>query len=197
MSDYFFHNLTFLEEALSSIHVAEFERMISEADGALKRGNKIVVSGLGKNVPICDKFVGTMVSLGMDASFLHTNSALHGDLGIVKDGDFVLLLSKSGSTQESIALAEELQKRTVCLWLMTFQEKGLLCGQIKNKILIHLAHEGDLWNIVPNNSSVLNLIVLQTLAMELAKKRDIPREVFQKNHPGGAIGEKLKRWNLE
>ena len=55
-------------------------------DGQIRVGHKIIVSGLGKNVPICEKFVGSMISMGLDAYFLHTNSAIHGDMGLVKAG---------------------------------------------------------------------------------------------------------------
>jgi D-arabinose 5-phosphate isomerase GutQ len=64
---------------------------------------------------------------------------------------------------------------------------------MENKLIIHLEHEGDLWNIVPNNSTTLNLIVLQKVAMELSKRLGLELEKdFKPNHPGGAIGETLK-----
>ena len=53
-------------------------------------------------------------------------------------------------------------------------------------------HEGDLWNIVPNNSTTMNLIVLQGLAMMVANKMGLQLEDFKRNHPGGAIGERLR-----
>lgn len=91
----------------------------------MREGRRIIVSGLGKNVPICEKFVGSMVSMGLDAGFLHTNSAVHGDMGIVRAGDLVIILSKSGETEESVYLTRLLQRREgVRLSLLTFAEQS-------------------------------------------------------------------------
>ncbi len=169
------------------------ENLISDCENALKAGHKIIVSGLGKNVPICEKFVGTMISMGLDANFLHTNSAVHGDMGMVKSGDLVIILTKSGSTQESIYLANHLLNRGCVLWLLTFRENSPLTTLIKNHLVVHLDHEGDLWNVLPNNSTTINLIILQTLAIEVARRMKISLEHdFKPNHPGGAIGISLQ-----
>ena len=190
---YFEGTMNQLEGALKQVSMSEMERLITDCENALKNGHKIIASGLGKNVPICEKFEGMMLSLGMEAQFLHTNSAVHGDMGMVKPGDLVIILTKSGSTEESVYLVNLLQKREgVKLWLLTCREESVLAGMMENKLVIPLAHEGDLWNIVPNNSSTLNLIVLQTLAMQLAKRMGITLDQFKVNHPGGAIGAKLR-----
>ena len=192
MLSYFEKQLQEIDSSIHSIDEHEFVRLVKEASETLKAGHKVVVTGLGKNVPICEKFVGSMVSLGLDACFLHTNSAVHGDMGIVKDGDLVLLLTKSGETQESVYLAKLLQERNVNLWLLSFEEKSSLAEMIPNHIILKLSHEGDLWNIMPNNSTTLNLIVLQGLAMQVAKEQGLTVEDFRRNHPGGHIGQVLK-----
>lgn len=181
-----------LDEAAQKISMSAMETLISDCENTLKSGHKVIASGLGKNVPICEKFEGTMISLGMDAQFLHTNSAVHGDLGMVRPGDLVIILSKSGSTAESVYLVDLLQKRQgVKLWLMSCSEHSVLADSMENRLIVPLEHEGDPWNIVPNNSTTLFLIVLQTLAMQLVKRMDIRLDDFKPNHPGGAIGAKL------
>ena len=170
--------------------------MVDEAAETIDAGHKIIVSGLGKNVPICEKFVGSMLSLGMDAFFLHTNSAIHGDMGAAKDGDMVIILTKSGETQESIYLARLLKERNVNLWLLTFERESTLTREISNCIILDLKHEGDMWNIMPNNSTTVNLMVLQGLAMLIANKRELGIEDFKRNHPGGKIGQILVEKNL-
>lgn len=192
MKRYFEKQLKEIEHSIQSLDNEMFTKMVMEAVDTLQAGHKVVVSGLGKNVPICEKFVGTMVSMGLDACFLHTNSAIHGDIGIVKDGDMVILLTKSGETSESIYLTNLLKKRNVNLWLMTFQKESTLVREISNSIVIDLIHEGDLWNIMPNNSTTMNLIVLQGLAMMIANEMKLDVETFRRNHPGGWIGEQLK-----
>lgn len=190
---YFTEDAFVIEKALKSISLDEMDALVDACEATLKNGHKIIASGLGKNVPICDKFVGTMLSLGLDANFLHTNTAVHGDLGMVKPGDLVIVLTKSGATTESVYLVDLLKKREgVTLWLLSFKKKSVLADSMENKLLIELDHEGDLWNIVPNHSTTLNLIVLQKIAIELSKRMNLDLERnFKPNHPGGAIGATL------
>lgn len=192
MIRYFERQLKEIDHSLHSLDSRVFQRLVNESTVSLNAGHKIVVSGLGKNVPICEKFVGSMVSMGLDASFLHTNSAVHGDMGLVKEGDLVILLTKSGETSESIYLARLLKKRRINLWLLTFVQESTLTREISNCIVMDLMHEGDLWNIMPNNSTTMNLILLQGLAMMIAKEMRIDIQQFKRNHPGGHIGEVLE-----
>ena len=187
---YYKNDFYIIENALRTIDKEKFEQLISECEKILQSGHKVIASGLGKNVPICDKFVGTMLSLGLNANFLHTNTAVHGDMGMIHSGDLVIILTKSGSTSESVYLVNLLKKREgVNLWLLSFKEHSILADSIENKLILHLEHEGDLWNIVPNNSTTLNLIVLQKIAIELSKRMHLSLEKdFKPNHPGGAIG---------
>lgn len=192
MISYFEKQLAEIDYSLHSLDSQAFTGMVDEAVAVLKAGRKIVVSGLGKNVPICEKFVGTMISMGLDAYFLHTNSAIHGDMGLVKEGDMVILLTKSGETAESIYLARLLKERQANLWLLTFEKESTLTREIPNCIVLELKHEGDLWNVMPNNSTTMNLIVLQGLAMQIAGSMKIDIYQFKRNHPGGHIGEVLE-----
>lgn len=191
MIHYFEKQLAEYQHSIRSMNEREFTRWVNEAVDTLRAGHKIIVSGLGKNVPICEKFVGTMVSMGLDASFLHTNSAVHGDMGIVKKGDMAVLLTKSGETAESVYLSRLLKNREINLWLLTFSGESTMAEEIPNKIVLELQNEGDLWNIMPNNSTTLNLIVLQGLAMMIAGKMGLDIEQFKRNHPGGYIGQLL------
>jgi len=189
--EHFEKTLSIISDAVRSIRKNEFYKLKKDCIQTLDNGNKIIASGLGKNVPICEKFVGTLTSLGMPAAFMHTNSAVHGDLGMVRDGDLVIVLTKSGETVESVHLVRLLKERDCKIWLLSFNRKSTLYREVKNRLIINLAHEGDQWNILPNNSTVLNLIVLQELAMRIAEERAISIEALRMNHPGGNIGTLL------
>lgn len=188
---YFNDVMRILNDSVESLDATQFRKLVNQCKETLAGGNQIIVTGLGKNVPICDKFVGTMLSLGLRASFLHTNSAVHGDLGIVHSGDLVIVLTKSGETKESIYLVEKLKERKVELWLLTFSKESTLTNRIDNCIVLELEHEGDKWNIMPNNSTTMNLIVLQGIAMHLAEEMEVGLDDFKRNHPGGHIGKEL------
>ncbi len=193
MKRYFKSMTDAIQRSVESMDITVFAQLLSECEQVLKSGNKVVVSGLGKNVPVCDKFVGTMNSLGLEACFMNTNTAVHGDLGMVKPGDLVIILTKSGETVESVYLTELLKQRGADLWLLSFNRDSTLTREIPKHLILDLDHEGDMWNIVPNNSTTVNLIVLQGLALNLAERMGVTLEQFKMNHPGGAIGEKLRK----
>ena len=196
MVKYFEDILTVVGESIRSIDEIEFDALVSSCCECIKEGGKIIATGLGKNVPICEKFVGTMNSLGLDARFLHTNTAVHGDLGMVKDKDIVLMLSKGGRTQESVKLADYLIDRGTRIWLLGFYCDSDLAKKLDNKLIMKLSNEGDMWDIVPNNSTTVYLMVLQGIALQIAERMGITIEEFKKNHPGGGIGAKLRGENV-
>lgn len=191
MNQYFKQVSKDIFDSLDSMRDEEFGAMLADAVKTLESGHKIIVSGLGKNVPVCEKFVGTMLSMGQRASYMNTNSATHGDLGMVETGDMVIILTKSGETTESIYLHSLLCQRDCIRWLLTFQRDSTLGKNVDHVLALELRDEGDPWNIAPNNSTAVNLIVLQGLAMEIVKQRGLTLEEFQRNHPGGHIGEVL------
>jgi len=192
MTMYFERLLHSVSSSIKSIDDAVFEKLLSCVVETEQRGNKVVVTGLGKNVPICEKFVGTMLSLGFNAGFMHSNTAVHGDLGMVRDGDVVIMLTKSGSTTESVYLYDLIENRNITTWLLTFNADALLAQRVPNVFSMQLDHEGDPWDIMPNNSTTIYLIVLQAIAICAAQRMGITLTQFAVNHPGGAIGDKLR-----
>lgn len=191
MIKYYEDVLNVIEDSLESIPTDIYEQIITECVDTLNNGGKIIASGLGKNVPICEKFVGTLNSLGIDARFLHTNTAVHGDLGMVNKNDIVFLLTKGGNTTETVVLGEHLKNRGANTWLMSFYGDGKAGRVVDKKLIMHLINEGDEWDIVPNNSTTVYLIVLQGIALEIGKRLGIKLEEFRINHPGGGIGARL------
>ena len=196
MISYYKEVLEVIKNSVESVSDKEYEQLLSECVETLKGDGKIIASGLGKNVPICEKFVGTLNSLGIDARFLHTNSAIHGDLGIVNQKDIVLLLSKGGSTYETVALAKYLKERKANTWLLSFEKKCKVAEVVDKQLTMQLKHEGDEWNILPNNSTTVYLIILQGVAIEIGKRMGVTLDDFKSNHPGGGIGAKLSGKNL-
>lgn len=189
-----------LSKQISSIIKAErfldyssANKLVEDCLRTIKSGGKIIATALGKNVPICEKFIGTLNSIGISSSFLHTNTAVHGDLGIIKNNDLILILSKSGNTEESVYLLEHLMKRKANIWLLTCNKNSQLYKKISHNIVLEIGDEGDPWNIIPNNSSLAFLFFLQALSMHLIDKLKISIQEFRQNHPGGAIGKILNK----
>ena len=196
MIDYYKRVLKVLTDSMESIPTEIYQQLINECVSTLNKGGKIIASGLGKNVPICEKFVGTLNSFGLDARFLHTNTAVHGDLGMVGKDDIVFLLSKGGNTYETVALAEYLKQRGTNTWLLTFYDDCKTAEVIDKLLVLNLLEEGDEWDIVPNNSTTVYLILLQGIALELSKRLGVTLDDFKVNHPGGGIGARLSGKDL-
>jgi len=192
MNAYFEEMFRVLEDSVASMDEAAYEELLQQCEETIRQGGKVIASGLGKNVPICEKFVGTLNSLGIDARFLHTNTAVHGDLGMVGDKDLVILLSKGGNTIETVQLAQYLKTRRTPTWLLTFSYTAKSAEYVDNQLILSLENEGDDWDIVPNNSTTVNLMILQGIAIELGRRLGITLEDFKKNHPGGGIGARLR-----
>lgn len=192
MTAYFDDKINTIKKSLDSINESDFNELLDDCYETIKNGGKLVFSGLGKNVPICEKIVGTLNSLGIQANFLHTNTAMHGDLGMIQEKDLVLVLSKSGNTAESLLLANYLVDRGDKAWAITFNSNCKLSKILAKSLTLELESEGDNWNIVPNNSSSVYLILLQGVSLQLADKLGVTLKDFKKNHPGGAIGDVLK-----
>lgn len=94
--------------------------------------------------------------------------------------------------RQALSLIPDRQPFMLNLWLLTFVKDSTLANEIQNRIILDLKHEGDLWNIMPNNSTTMNLIVLQGLVMVTAKRLGLDIGDFKRNHPGGHIGVMLQ-----
>ena len=194
--EYFRQNISIIENALRSVKKSKLESLLDKCISALNADKKIIVTGLGKNIPVCQKFVSTMISMGLNACFLDASSALHGDIGMLRQGDLVIILTKSSSTEEIVNLVQALKNRTVSYWIITNNKNGTVAQNNENILLVDLEHEGDMWNIIPNNSTTVNLIILQTIAIRISEILKLSlKNDFKPNHPGGAIGTELYNEN--
>jgi D-arabinose 5-phosphate isomerase GutQ len=110
----------------------------------------------------------------------------------VPPNDIALILSKSGDTIESIILAEHLLVRGAETWYVRFNKKGKLSSMLERGIVLRLKEEGDPWNIVPNNSTTVYLMLLQGLAIQIADSMNIQLHDFKINHPGGRYRGKIE-----
>ena len=185
-------DIEIISHSLASVDTELFEALTSKLCRVLQAGHKAVLTGVGKNYPICVKVADTMKSMGMQAYALHAYEALHGSMGMITSGDMLIILSKSGETQELVQLVRALETENVETFLICFSRNCSLAHMVNEKIIMRLEHEGDLWNILPNNSTAAVLILLQKLAVEAARYFDLERrDDWLKNHPGGEIGKQF------
>lgn len=168
-----------------------FPRGIELMQAAIEQGGKIVVTGVGKNLPIGQKIVATLTSTGSPAVLLHPNDALHGDLGIISAGDVVLALSYSGESDELRDLLPAIKRRETPIVALTCSRENFLARCADCVILVAVDREACPFNMAPTASTTATLAMGDALAMVLLESRGFKKEDYAKLHPGGAIGRTL------
>lgn len=170
---------------------AEFGRAVGLLLAAINAGRKIVVTGVGKNLPVGEKIAATLTSTGSPAVVLHANDAFHGDLGIISNGDVVLALSYSGASEELVNLIPAIRRKQVKIVAITGMAESSLAKLSDEVIPIRVEREACPFNLAPTTSTTVTLAVGDALAMVLLEARGFKREDYAKLHPGGAIGRTL------
>ena len=154
---------------------------------------RVVVTGLGKSGLVGRKIAATFASTGTPALFLHTGEALHGDLGMLTAGDVMLAISTSGETAELIELLETVKRLGVPLLALTANPKSTL-AQASNIVLdIAVREEACSLNLAPTASTAAAMAMGDALAIALLEARGFKAEDFAALHPGGRLGNKLRR----
>lgn len=169
----------------------EFDRAVDKVLATLAAGKKIVVTGVGKNIPIGQKIAATLTSTGSPAVFLHPSDAMHGELGIVEAGDLLLALSYSGESEELLNLLPAIRRNNVSIIAMCANRDNALARVSDEVILIAVDAEACPFNMAPTTSTTVTLAVGDALAMVLLEARGFTRDDYAKLHPGGAIGRTL------
>ncbi len=157
----------------------------------LDNRGKIVVIGVGKSGNIGHKIAATLNSTGATAVVLNSQNALHGDLGLLSDGDSVLLLSYSGETNELLDLIPFIKRFDVRLIALTGQPSSSLSKLSDITLDTSVEREACPLNLAPTSSSTAMLVMGDALAMVLLEARGFTEEDFARYHPGGSLGRAL------
>jgi len=152
---------------------------------------KIIVCGVGKSGHVGRKIAATLNSTGSRSVFLHPCEALHGDLGVYEDGDPVLLLSKSGSSEEILRLLPFFKKNRSPLIAILGNRHNPIALQADVLFDIAVGVESDPLGVVPTTSALLTLAVGDAIACALMAERRFSQKNFVTFHPAGQIGRNL------
>ena len=168
-----------------------FNQAVEWIVAALRQRGKIVVVGVGKSGNVGQKISATLTSTGSTSVLLNSVDALHGDLGIVSDGDVVLALSYSGESEEMVNLLPALKRFSVKLIALTGNPKSR-AGRLSDLVLnVKVPKEACPFNLAPTASTTAMLVMGDALAMAVLQARGFKESDFARYHPGGAIGRSL------
>jgi arabinose-5-phosphate isomerase len=152
---------------------------------------RVIVSGIGKSGIVGRKLAATLTSTGTPATFLHPVEGLHGDLGIVGDGDVAVLISKSGESEELSGLIAHLSRYGVARIALTGQPGSSLARACDVVLDASVAEEACPFDLAPTTSTTAAMALGDALAVALLLVRGFSREDFARLHPGGSLGRKL------
>ena len=152
---------------------------------------KLIVTGVGKSGHIGAKIAATLASIGIPSFFLNPVDALHGDLGMIAEGDIVLALSNSGQTDELLRIIPFLTKMSVPLIGMSGNPYSLLAQYVLCHITVTVKKEAGPLNIAPTSSTTAMLAMGDAIAMALVNIRGFKEADYAKFHPAGSLGKRL------
>ena len=180
--------------ALKSVR-AQLDQSIDHAVetivAALKQRGKIVIVGIGKSGNVGAKIAATLTSTGSTAVVLNSVDALHGDVGIVNDGDVIFALSYSGESEELLNLLPALKRFSVKIISFTGNVKSSLARHSDISLNVKIPKEACPFNLAPTSSTTATLAMGDALAMAVLAARGFTQKDFAKYHPSGAIGRAM------
>lgn len=168
-----------------------FQQAVDLIVGTLAQRRKLVVIGVGKSGNIGSKIAATLTSTGTTSVVINPVDALHGDLGVISDGDLVLLLSYSGATEELVNLLPALKRFSVKILTLTGAPRSILAHHSDLVLNVRVPREACPFNLAPTTSTTAMLVMGDALAMTVLQARGFKPQDFARHHPSGAIGRAL------
>lgn len=189
--------LNFAKDILR-LEASELERHANSLDSRFCKAleliknakGKLIVTGVGKSGHIGAKIAATAASTGTPAFFLHPTEAMHGDLGMIADGDIILAISYSGESGELLAILPHIKARGVKVIAMS-KENSSLARLSDVNLSLDIEREACPFNAAPSVSTTLTLALGDALALSLMKLKNFAITDFAAFHPGGALGKRL------
>lgn len=184
------------------LELAEVQRLLARLDqsfahavetirACVETRGKIVVVGVGKSGHIGEKIAATLTSTGSPAVVLNSLNALHGDLGVVVDGDVILALSYSGETDELVNILPALARFDVKIIALTGNPNSFLAKNCHVHLDVSVEREACPLALAPTSSTTVMLVLGDALAMVVLEARGFTKEDFARFHPGGRLGRTL------
>lgn len=156
-----------------------------------RRGSRFIVAGIGKSGHVCKKLVATLASTGTPSHFVHPGEASHGDLGMVMEGDVVLMISNSGNNPELNDMIAYTRRFGITLIGMTSNPDSALAQHADILLLLPKMPEACPNGMAPTTSTTMMMALGDAIAVALLERMGLTLEQFGVFHPGGKLGQKL------
>lgn len=191
MENLFSEQLRLVNDCFTSLDVNKASELAHEILQTSRQGGLLHFTGMGKS-GIISKYLSQMfASIGMPASFLSPTDAFHGDLGMIRNGDLVIMISRSGQTGELVSLLPMILHRKIKTWAIVCNGQSKLAVGCDAFIELPLEKELCPFDSAPVTSSVLQVFFGSVVLASIMRECGIEREEYAQNHPGGRIGKRL------
>ncbi len=177
--------------AIAGLKSAINNDFVSCVEKIFATSGRVIITGIGKSANIATKIVSTLNSTGTPAVFMHAADAVHGDLGIIREDDIIICLSKSGETPEIKVLVPLLKQRKNLLIALVGNITSYLAKQADHILDTTVLMEACPNNLAPTASTTAQLVMGDALAMALLSCRGFTAEDFARFHPGGSLGKRM------
>ena len=177
-------------KALAASLDARFGRaldLLSRIDG------RVVVTGMGKSGHVARKIAATLASTGTPALFVHPAEASHGDLGMIAGRDAVIALSNSGGTPELAHIVRHAKRFRLPVVAVTGRAESALAEAADVALVLPRVAEACPLGLAPTTSTTMMLALGDALAVALLERRGFTASDFHALHPGGQLGQQLRR----
>lgn len=180
-----------LMQASERLKQADIDQVIDLFRQLQQWGGQFIICGVGKSGLIAQKIAATFSSLGMPSTFLHPVEALHGDLGRVRKNDVIVLISKSGTTEEILKLLPFLPMDRNHRIALVGDSHSIIAKECSVVLDCSIEKEACLNNQAPTTSSTLALAMGDALAVVFEQMTNMTKEQFATFHPGGLLGKSM------
>ena len=179
------------QEALAEVERRIGDDFVRAVELIARSRGRVIVTGVGKSGLVGRKIAATLTSTGTPATFLHPVESVHGDLGIVGSDDVAILISKSGESDELLALVQHLERFGVQTIAITGERTSALAEACDVALDAWVREEACPHDLAPTTSTTAALAIGDALAVALLEEKGFRREDFARLHPGGSLGRKL------
>jgi arabinose-5-phosphate isomerase len=180
-----------LAERLEGAMAADFDRAVERVAACGQARGRVVVTGMGKSGIVAQKIAATLSSTGSPALFLHPAEAVHGDLGMIVEGDLAIALSASGETEEILRLLATLKRMGNALISFVCDMKSTLAAASDVALDCSVPAEACGLGLAPTASTTAMLALGDALAIAVSLRKGFRAEDFAALHPGGKLGKRL------
>ena len=177
--------ITAAAQRLDATHAQRAVDMLVACNG------KVLVTGVGKSGLVAQKIAASLTSVGLMSVYLNPLDALHGDIGVVRDGDIIIMISNSGETTELLAVIPYIKKRNVQLLGILGKTKSAIGERCDLTLDASVEREASPIDQVPTSSTAVAMAIGDALTVAWMTAKGVSVNDFAMNHPAGSIGRRL------